>query len=329
MTDDTHVAIVTGDHRPELTADGQALAAALRDRGFAVTPAIWSDSTVDWRTFDVALVRSCWNYHEDVDGFLGWIDGLEAAGVILRNPVDAVRWNVHKSYLRDLAEAGVSILDTAWIEDDDDATLERILRDRHWGEAVVKPAVGTSSVGTWRTSIDEAAGHQERFETLRADGDVLVQSFAPEIRDGERSLVFFGGQFSHASNYVPAPDDFRAHPNFGGTSEPYDPPGAIVEQTTTVLERAGTVLGTDPVDLPYARVDGIVRDGEFHLIELELIEPFLGLEAAEGAVDRFAASVERSLHRNPGTENGSPGTGNRESSVSATTDTTTTKAPNR
>jgi glutathione synthase/RimK-type ligase-like ATP-grasp enzyme len=300
VTDVTNVAVVTGDHRPELTADGRAVLAALRDRRFEATPAVWSDPDVEWATFDAALLRSCWNYHEDVDAFREWIDHLEGAGVILRNPADVVRWNVHKSYLRDLADAGVPTLETAWIEDAEvDVELEGILRDGGWDRAVVKPAVGTSSVGTWRTSIDEASDHQDRFDDLRGSGDVLVQAFAPEIRDGERSFVFFGGEFSHASNYVPAPDDFRAHPNFGGTTEPYDPPGSIVEQGRATLQQASDILGIDPTSLPYARVDGIERDGEFRLIELELIEPFLGLERADGAVDRFADAIERSLRLEP------------------------------
>jgi glutathione synthase/RimK-type ligase-like ATP-grasp enzyme len=297
VTDDTHVAVVTGEKRPELTADGQSLMVALRERGFDATPAVWSDPDVEWTDFDVALLRSCWDYHEAIDAFRELIADLEAAGVTLRNPAEVIRWNVHKTYLRDLADAGVPTLETAWVEasDEADVDLEALLRDRGWEQAVVKPAVGTRAVGTWRTSIDEASEHQDRFDARRESGDVLVQAFAPEIRDGERSLVFFGGEFSHASNAVPAPDDFRSHHSFGGTNEPYDPPRSIVEQGREIVRRASDVHGIDPVALPYARVDGIERDGEFRLIELELIEPFLGLERADGAVDRFADAIERSL----------------------------------
>lgn len=307
VTGEKYFAVVTAENRPELTADGRSLTVALRDRGFDVTPAIWSDPDVEWADFDVALLRSCWDYHEDVDAFREWLDDLEATGVTLRNPAHVVRWNLHKSYLRDLADAGVPTLDTAWVEasHDPDVDLEGLLRERGWDEAVVKPAVGTSSVGTWRTSIDEAKAHQERFDDCREPGDVLVQAFAPEIRAGERSLVFFAGELSHASNYVPAPDDFRAHPDFGGTSEPYDPPQSVVEQGRAVVRRASEIVGVDPSLLPYARVDGVGRDGDFRLIELELIEPFLGLERAEGGVDRFADAIERSLRREASSNTGS------------------------
>jgi glutathione synthase/RimK-type ligase-like ATP-grasp enzyme len=291
------IGIVTGEKAPDLTADGQALQAALRDRGFSATPVLWTAEDVDWSAFDAVLVRSCWDYHSDLDAFRSWLNRVEAEGVVVLNATDVIRWNLHKFYLRDLADRGVQILPTTWVEREADVDLETALRYNGWQDAVVKPAVGTSSTGVWRTSLEDAATHQHRFEDLVANGDALVQAYAPEIDDGERSLVFFEGTFSHATKQAPAADDFRAHPTHGGTATPYDPPRDIVEQAGEVLAAAGTELGVSPAELPYARVDGIERDGEFRLMELELIEPFLNLQAGERAVTRFAGAIESSLER--------------------------------
>ncbi|NHN60993.1 MULTISPECIES: RimK family alpha-L-glutamate ligase [Halorussus] len=297
MTDSprTRVGIVTGESAPRLTENGRALRSELRRRGFAAVPVVWTDDEVDWADLDVALLRSCWDYHEAPDAFRARLDALVDAGATVLNPPEVVRWNSHKFYLRDLADAGVPVLPTAWVEASSDADLPALLRDRGWERAVVKPAVGAKARGAFRTSLAEAPDRRDRFASLVGDGDVLVQEFAPEIADGERSLVFFGGEFSHALRRYPAADDFRAHHDYGGTSEPDDPPGDVVEDSRAVLETAGELLGVDPARLPYARVDSIERDGGFRLMELELIEPYLSLDTEPGAVAALADAVETAL----------------------------------
>ncbi|WP_241881450.1 RimK family alpha-L-glutamate ligase [Halorubrum sp. Ib24] len=280
-----------------MTEDGQALQTELRNRGLSAESVLWTDSTVEWDSFDAVLVRSCWEYHTQLDAFQNWLDRIENADVVLLNSADTIRWNHHKFYLRDLEQSGVSILPTTWIERTTEIDLRTVLEYNGWQEAVVKPAVGTSSAGIWRTSHDEAQNHQQRLEDLVSNSDVLVQQFAPEIDDGERSLVFFEGSFSHATKQVPSSDDFRAHPNYGGISEPYKPSHKIVEQAEAVLEAAGKELGISPFNFTYARVDGIERGSEFLLMELELIEPYLSLDAGEDAVAAFADAIEAGLAR--------------------------------
>lgn len=293
----TRVGIVTGEAAPNLSENGQALLAELRERGLSAEPVLWSDSQVDWSAFDALVVRSCWEYHTRPDCFRDWLRSVENTDAVLLNPAEVIRWNLHKFYLRDLAERGVSVLPTAWVERSTDVDLQTVLRENGWREAVVKPAVGTSSTGVWRTSVAEASDQQERFETLVSDGDVLVQEFAPEITDGERSLVFFEGSFSHAVRSLPTTGEFRSHPSYGGTTEPYEPPREIVSQATEVLQIACDGLGVAPTDLPYARVDGIERENDLLLMELELVEPYLSLDASEGALDAFADAIVSQLER--------------------------------
>ncbi|MUV85029.1 hypothetical protein GJ631_00120 [Natronomonas sp. CBA1123] len=287
------VGIVTGEKAPSLTDDGQALAAELSTRGMDAEPVVWSDNEADSTALDAVLFRSCWQYHRRPDAFRRWLDALDSAGVPAFNPTSVVRWNMHKSYLRDLADAGVDIVPTTEVPAASDRELASILEGNDWAEAVVKPAVGTSSAGVWRVSRAAAADSdtQGRFERARSEGDLLVQKYLPEIFDGERSLVFFGGEYSHASIRRPAKDDFAAN----DAVEPYNPHEATIATAESVLVAARKHLGLAPEALPYARVDGIVRDGEFLLSELELIEPFLGLDRSAGAVDRFADAVEAAI----------------------------------
>ena len=287
--------IVTGEDRPRLSDDGRALVTALNDRGLSAEPAVWTTRD-DWSTFDAVLVRSCWRYYERPDAFREWIATVERAVPAVFNPAGALRWNRHKFYLQDLIDRGVDVLPTAFVERSSDRSLESILRPRGWDEAVVKPAVATSSAGAFRAALESAEADHGQFEALRTEGDVLVQQFAPAIHDGERSLVFFGGEFSHATVSRPTGDDFRAHPDFGVTIEPYDPPPDVLEAAGDALRAACDAMNTAPERLCYARVDGLERGGGFELMELELIEPYLGLVRSD-AVERFADELEAALER--------------------------------
>lgn len=297
-TDGARIGIVTDEDWPDLTDSDQLLADELEDRGHVVEPAVWDDETLDWTRFDLLVVRSCFSYYETPDAFRDWLDRREASGTIVVNPVSVIRWNMHKFYLQELIDAGVDVLETVFVDSGEAVELESILRDRDWEAAVVKPAIATSSANAWRTDLESATADQERFESALADGDRLVQAFAPEIADGERSLVFIDETFSHAWRSIPAEGEFRSHGSFGGTSEVYDPPDQLVEQAVTVLDDAREIAGQDSPEAPgfsYARVDGIERDGRFVLMELELVEPFLGLHRSDDAPDRLADAVLKRL----------------------------------
>ena len=281
-SDRPHVGIVTGARSPTGTDDDAALAESLDGHGIDAGPVRW-DRDRDWTVYDAVIVRSCWEYHEHVEQFRDWLDTVAAAETAVCNPVDALRWNHHKFYLDDLARRGVDVLATAFVERVENRSVASVLAERGWTDAVVKPAVGTSSEGVRRVSADDAP-------TTSPDEDVLVQRFAPAIADGERSMVFVAGSFSHAWRSVPAENDFRSHNQFGGHVEAFDPSASVREDARAVLSTAATVLGRDPAELLYARVDGVERDGHFVVMELELVEPFLGLERG-GAVERLATAI--------------------------------------
>ena len=119
-------------------------------------------------------------------------------------------------------------------------------------------------------------------------GRVLVQPFMEEVvAAGEWSLVFIGGEFSHGMLKRARSGDFRVQSEHGGSANRGDPGARIVEQARRALHAGAS-------DSLYARVDGCVVDGEFVLMELELIEPLLWLAEHPDAPARLAAAlVER------------------------------------
>jgi glutathione synthase/RimK-type ligase-like ATP-grasp enzyme len=278
------VALVTYAGLPQLAADDRLLRRALRERGHRADAVVWDDPDVAWQDYDLIVVRSCWDYHLRPGAFLAWIARLEALGAPLWNPPGLLRWNLDKRYLLDLAARGVPVVPTVYLERGARADLAALLAERGWGEAVVKPAVAATAFHTWRTSA--AAEEQERFAALLAERSMLVQPLMPQIAGGEWSLLCFGGTYSHAVLKRPAPGDFRSQDDFGGTVEPREPPPGLVAQGMAMLAQLATLW-------LYARVDGLLVDGMFTLMELELIEPSLFLDAAPAVADQLAAACER------------------------------------
>jgi hypothetical protein len=107
----------------------------------------------------------------------------------------------------------------------------------------------------------------------------MVQEFLPEVQMlGEWSLIFLGGQFSHSIRKFPAASDFHVQTQFGGTVQ------AATVQSQFVAKSAAILEAIDERSL-YARTDGVEREGEFVLMELELIKPVLFLGLGDAAND--------------------------------------------
>jgi glutathione synthase/RimK-type ligase-like ATP-grasp enzyme len=277
-----HVALATYAKLPELADDDRLLAAELTQRGVAVSAVVWDDPAVRWQAFDAVVLRSCWDYHLKTSAFLDWITGVEALGVRMFNPPPVLRWNVDKRYLRDLASRGVSTVPTRFVERASAEPLAEIMRGAGWTDVVVKPVISASAHETWRTSLGAPQPTDERFRAANALMPLMVQPYVAEIaRDGEWSLVFLGGTFSHAVVKRPRAGDFRVQREHGGSHE-------RVHASMTVVDQAATILAMAPARCLYARVDGCLIDGAFRLMELEVLEPSLFLDAEANAPARMA-----------------------------------------
>lgn len=281
------IGLVTCRKVPDLTPDDRLLASELRQRGAEAFPVLWDDESADWGAFDGLVIRSVWDYHHRVDEFRAWLDRLERAQARVSNPAPLVRWNLHKSYLEELAAAGVPVVPTLRLARGSQADLGALLAEQGWRRAVVKPAVSASAHETWLVGIEEAGERQAPFAALLAGRDLLVQRFEPAIRErGEWSLLFFGGAYSHAMLKRPGAGDFRVQKELGGSSTLTVPPAGLIEQAQGILAQ----LREPPL---YARVDGIDLDGTFTLMELELIEPVLFLGSHPQAPARLADALGR------------------------------------
>ncbi|SFS08899.1 hypothetical protein SAMN05216570_2476 [Dyella sp. OK004] len=283
----THrLAIATSDLVPGIHPDDAHLAATLRQLGIEPTACVWNDPAVDWAAFDAVLLRSTWDYFQHYAAFTRWLDRLPVPTI---NDKPLVRWNSDKRYLLDLAAQGVDIIPTQIVPAKD---LPHFLSVRRGQEVVVKPTVSGTAWHTARGAVGEAS-FEQAIAQLPLAFDYLVQPFLHEVvSDGEWSLLFFGGAYSHAVIKRPAAGDYRVQSDFGGTADLIEPDAALIASAQRALAATAALGHTE---IAYARVDGVVVDGSFLLMELEMIEPFLHLEVQPKAAERFAAHVKQRL----------------------------------
>ncbi len=282
------IALATSAKYPELTDDDRLLLAPLAQRNIQADPAIWNDASRNWSLYDAVVIRSCWDYHLQPEKFLHWIAALEALNVPVFNSPDIIRWNTDKTYLRDLETKGSAVVPTLWPEAGNRLSLDDTLREMAWPKVVVKPRISATAYRTQLVTFENAISAQALFDDLRHGPGVMVQKFMDAIAtDGEWSLMFFAGAFSHAVIKRPKPGDFRVQNDFGGTARPADPPPHVLAAATQAVESVPPTI--------YARVDGVIDEGQFHLMELELIEPALFLLEHPAAPARFADAIARLL----------------------------------
>jgi glutathione synthase/RimK-type ligase-like ATP-grasp enzyme len=283
------VGLVTDTKNPLVEGELLLLEALKVDSDFEVKTPAWDDPSVDWSEFGTLVIRSSWDYHNNVPSFVRWAKGVSESGVNLLNPPEVIAWNSDKKYLLDLQKAGVTILPTIVLGSSNFDSIALPDSKNGW---VVKPTQGASASGVAKFRSDQEHELRQYAKDLsQKSGDVLVQSYAPEISDGEFSFVFFDGEFSHAAIKTPAKDDFRVQPNYGGRERYH-------EATDNQIAQARAVIDAAPHKIFYARVDMIEVAGRLTLMELEAIEPYLFFEY-NNAPKMFISALKRYLQEKP------------------------------
>lgn len=284
-------------HRDE---DMPPLLAACARAGLDADVRAWDDPTVSWSRYELAVLRSPWDYHARLPEFLAWCARADAATRLL-NPRDVVRWNTDKHYLADLADVGVPVVPTRFVEPDAEPlpALESALAAfPDAAELVVKPTVSAGSADTQRYRRDEAltaANHVGRL--LAAGRAAMLQPYLDAVDSrGETALLYFDGTFSHAirkAALLQPGQDGADHADLPDAIAPRTPDPDELSTGETVLAALRARTGADPL---YARVD-LIRDAADRptLLELELTEPSLFFAESPGAADRFVAALLRRI----------------------------------
>jgi hypothetical protein len=265
--------------------EGDLLLDACRAAGLDAEYRDWAEPGTDWSAFDLVVIRSTWDYVPRRAEFEAWA----AAVPRLANPAPVVSWNATKTYLNVLADAGVPVVDTRFVEP---GAQPRFPENT---EFVVKPAEGAGSMGAGRfTSTDDGA--RRHVEALhRAGRTVMLQPYLADVDiAGETALIFFDGAYSHAIRKGPMLPESHVNPLDAKDDELF-----ITEEITARtpsaaehdLARAALAAVPGSERLLYARVDLLPTPAGPVVGEIELIEPSLFLAFDAGAPQRLATAI--------------------------------------
>ncbi len=253
--------------------------------GYKAEVVSWK-ADVEWADYDAVIVRSTWDYQDDAETFLKVLKTIDDSGARLENSLKTMVWNLDKRYLRDLRDNGVNIIPCVFAKDYSHQTALSIFEDYNCDEIIIKPTVSANSDDTFRLRREDLNEKKQVFENLFSQRYHMYQPFVPSVvANGEYSLFYFNGQFSHAILKTPKSGDFRVQEEHGGLLQSVEPCEKLKKSGRSVIE------SVSPVPL-YARVDLVDYLGKYALMEIELIEPYLYFNLDDKAAGRFVKAFE-------------------------------------
>lgn len=263
---------------------------AMAGLGWRVDCVPWRDRSVDWNLFDAVYICTPWDYPEDPELFMQVLEAIDASSATLVNPLSLVQWTLAKTYLRDLAENGAAIVPSLWFDDFDEALVPGWFETLHTDSVVIKPVVGANAQDTFVLTSPVDAGLVDELQRRFSERGFFVQPFMTNVlSEGEYSLFFFDGVYSHAILKTPERGDFRTQEEHGADIRSI----AATPEQVAAAEEILALVEPRPV---YVRVDLMRDDNDSYLLmELELIEPSLYLRTDPGSPGRFARAFDAAV----------------------------------
>ena len=282
QTDQIDIAFITASDMPIPDQETHLIVDAVEGMGLRAGVIPW-DSSTDWAQIPLVVIRTPWDYFKRLPEFLAWARRVDEITHLV-NPYAVIEWSSHKRYLLELSQRGVPVVPTVLFEHGTVKKIENVLKNTGWVELVIKPAISISAIGALRVRTEDVAS-VNHLKSLLIEGDVLVQPFVPDVSvAGEVSMMYFGGEFSHAIRKRPKSGEYRVQHEYGGTVHPHVP---SIEE----YDVANAALSAIPGDTTYARVDLVSFNNKPVVMELELIEPELFFSSSAIGTQTFAKKL--------------------------------------
>ncbi|QHJ11936.1 Cycloserine biosynthesis protein DcsG [Paraglaciecola mesophila] len=267
----------------------ELLYAPLKQVGWHVDAVSWHDSNIDWNSFDVVVVRSTWDYQQHAREFMQCLRRIEDSRAVLANSLRLLTWNISKEYLKDIASQGISIVPTIWLDAFDLAQVSAGFEHFSCEKLVLKPCVSANADDTYLLDREQLLNQAKNLKVVFDDRAFMVQPFIEAVvTQGEYSLFYFNGHFSHAILKQPEQGDFRVQEEHGGRLQ-------AVEPDEEMLTQARHTMASLPDDALYVRIDLLRYKKEYVVIEIELIEPSLYFNMDERSPANFVEAFVESF----------------------------------
>lgn len=278
---------LTMDDLSGYVSDDQLAIGPLADLGWQVDSVSWRSTETDWNKYDIVVIRTTWDYHQAPGEFVKALRTIDRSTAGLENSLSLVEWNIDKRYLIDIAERGCEIVPTIWFEGEITVDLFNKWQIAHsTDELVLKPTISATAKDTFRLNKFDA-----EVSAVLNGRSIMIQPFLKNVvADGEYSLFYFNGEYSHTIIKRPKKNDYRVQEEHGGIIEKVEPEAELKAVALSIQNLI------EPLPL-YSRVD-LVRgdDGKYKLMELELIEPALYFRMDTEAASRFALVLDKRVN---------------------------------
>ncbi len=264
---------------------------AMSAQGWEVDAVVWRDPEIDWNVYDAVYLCTAWDYPQHLDEFIAVLQNIENSAAMLINEMSLLQWTLRKTYLRDLESRGADIVPSLWCSDIDAEDMSSWFTTHATDTVIIKPEVGANAHDTFVLKNPVSLETQAAMSTTFQGRAFFVQPFIESIRtEGEYSLFYFGGEYSHAILKTPREGDYRSQEEHGAQIVSVQPSEQLLAAGRTVLSE----VSPQPV---YVRVDFVrAADNRFLVMELELIEPALYLRMDDLAATRFAAAFSEHVY---------------------------------
>lgn len=265
-------------HAGKITED-ILIAEELAKRGYESQIVPWEELPGVVQLRNTVILKSIWGYHQEYESFVHCLEALAHKQIHIINSHEVVMWNIDKhQYLTDLKENGIDIVDYILVPaiPDNVEVLLTIVRKAGAAftsqELVLKPIVSASGHKTYRLNankISEAEAAAILADISDYHSAFMFAPFLSGITEGELSIVVLGGELQYGIIRYPGVLSEKQDSRF--ISLDAVPEGAIVaaDKLIAYLSRK---FSTFPIIL---RIDFILHQGEYKLLECELIDPDL------------------------------------------------------
>jgi len=285
-----HCAFLTIEDLDDFECYDQLLVEPLRKNGWEVHEVPWRRKNTDWDRFDIVIIRSPWDYYHDPEKFLDVLENIDHSSARLENSLEMVRWNIDKRYLRDIQAKGIPIVPTHWRPKWGEQNITSFFKLFDAEEIIIKPVISAGADCTFRLQKYPPKATLKEIRSIFAEQPFMVQPMMQNIiEEGEFSLFYFSGTYSHTVLKTPKQGDFRVQEEHGGQLRLIKPEKKLKNLGKQTMQ----MLHETPL---YARIDFVrTSDNHFALMELELIEPSLYFNMDPESPERFVKALEQHI----------------------------------
>ncbi len=278
------IAFLSTDNLEDFFVYDELLIPVFEQAGHQVDTVSWHNTDTDWSAYAMVIVRSTWDYQSQPEAFLRCLEKIDKQ-THLQNPLELMRWNLDKSYLKSLRAAGIDTLPTQWADAYDENVIRQQFSAFDTDKLVIKPTVSANADDTFVLTPDFHKTQSAELSRCFSARPHMIQPFAEEIvSHGEYSLFYFGGKLSHCILKTPEQGDFRVQEEHGGSLK-------LVQADAAQQHISEAVLAALPQPALYARIDIVKFDEKWCVIEVELIEPSLYFNLDDQSPQRFVKAT--------------------------------------